>query len=153
MPYTQEHKERTRTRIVESARRLFNRNGFAEVSIDEIMGDAGLTRGGFYKHFSAKEDVYQAAVLQFACAERPEAWQARHIDPAAKGAALARMIVEAYLSRDHLDDRDGSCPMIALPSDVSRGIDEAKRAGRESVLLLVANADGERFVALRIAEG
>ena len=137
MPYTQEHKERTRTRIVESARRLFNRNGFAEVSIDEIMGDAGLTRGGFYKHFSAKEDVYQAAVLQFACAERPEAWQARHIDPAAKGAALARMIVEAYLSRDHFDDRDGSCPMIALPSDVSRGNGGVKSAFRQVLEMMV----------------
>ena len=137
MPYTQEHKERTRTRIVESARRLFNRNGFAEVSIDEIMGEAGLTRGGFYKHFSAKEDVYQAAVLQFACAAQPEAWQARHIDPAARGVALARMIVEAYLSRDHFDDRDGSCPMIALPSDVSRGNGGVKSAFRQVLEMMV----------------
>jgi serine protease Do len=42
---------------------------------------------------------------------------------------------------------------VRLPSDVSRGIDEAKRMGRETVALLVANADGERFVALRIAQG
>ena len=73
-------------------------NGFADVSIDEIMEDAGLTRGGFYKHFDAKEDLYQEAVLEFICAERPEPWQARYVDPNAKGAALARMIVEAYLS-------------------------------------------------------
>ena len=109
-------------------------------SIDEIMGDAGLTRGGFYKHFSAKEDLYQAAVLQFVCAERPEPWQARHIDPAAKGAALARMIVDAYSSRDHLDDRDGSCPMIALPSDVSRG-----NGGGEVRLPPGARDDGRRL--------
>jgi serine protease Do len=42
---------------------------------------------------------------------------------------------------------------VRLPSDVSRGIDDAKRMGRETVALLVANADGERFVALRIAQG
>jgi serine protease Do len=42
---------------------------------------------------------------------------------------------------------------VQLPSDVSRGIDEAKRMGRNSVLILVQNADGERFVALRIAQG
>ena len=89
MPYTAEHKQETRTRIIQSARRLFNRNGFADVSIGEIMGDAGLTHGGFYKHFAAKEDLYQAAVLQFICAGQPEAWQARHVDPAARGAALA----------------------------------------------------------------
>ena len=48
--------------------------------------------------------------------------------------------------------RVGSQP-VSLPSDVSRGIDEAKRAGRDSVLLLVANAEGERFIALRVAQG
>jgi serine protease Do len=42
---------------------------------------------------------------------------------------------------------------VRLPSDVSRGIDEAKRAGRESVLMLVSNQRGERFIALRIAQG
>src|SRR5436190_8446402 len=111
MPYTEMHKQETRKRIIQSARRLFNRNGFADVSIDEIMGAAGLTRGGFYKHFSGKEDLYKDAVLEFICADGPEPWQARHVDPAARGAALSRMIVDAYLSRDHFDDRDGSCPM------------------------------------------
>ncbi len=137
MPYTLEHKAATRKRIVESARRLFNRNGFAEVSIDQIMGEAGLTRGGFYKHFSAKEEVYQAAVLQFIRADRPEPWQARYIDPSARGPALARMIVDAYLSPDHFDDRDGSCPMIALPSDVSRGNGGVKAAFREVLEMMV----------------
>ena len=137
MPYSTEHKQETRTRIIQSARRLFNRNGFADVSIDEIMGEAGLTHGGFYKHFAAKEDLYHAAVLQFICGDQPEAWQARHIDPAAKGAALARMIVDAYLSQDHFDDRDGSCPMIALPSDVSRGNGSVKAAFRQVMEMMV----------------
>ena len=65
MPYTAEHKHQTRKRIVQSARRLFNRNGFAEVSIQQIMEEAGLTHGGFYKHFSAKEELYREAVLEF----------------------------------------------------------------------------------------
>ena len=137
MPYTQEHKEQTRRRIVQSARRLFNRNGFAEVSIDEIMAAAGLTRGGFYKHFAGKDDLYEEAVLEFICAERPEPWQARHVDPAARGVALSRMIVDAYLSRDHFDDRDGSCPMIALPSDVSRGGEAVKGAFRQVLKMMV----------------
>jgi len=137
MPYSAEHKQGTRTRIIQSARRLFNRNGFADVSIDEIMGEAGLTHGGFYKHFAAKEDLYQAAVLQFICEDRPERWQARHIDPSARGAALARMIVDAYLSEDHFNDRDASCPMIALPSDVSRGNDSVKAAFRQVLEMMV----------------
>ncbi|MEO8668660.1 MAG: TetR/AcrR family transcriptional regulator [Bauldia sp.] len=144
MPYSLEHKQETRKRIVQSARRLFNRNGFAEVTIGDIMGAAGLTHGGFYKHFNAKEDVYQEAVLEFICAERPEPWQMRHIDPAAKGPALARMIVEAYLSTDHFDDRDGSCPMIALPSDVARG-NESVREGFRRVLEMMVGAFEENF--------
>ncbi|HVY20540.1 MAG TPA: TetR/AcrR family transcriptional regulator [Bauldia sp.] len=137
MPYTAEHKQQTRTRIIESARRLFNRNGFEAVSIGEIMSDAGLTHGGFYKHFAAKEDLYQAAVLQFICGDGPEQWQAKHIDPNAKGEALARMIVDAYLSRDHYDDLDGSCPLIAFPSDVARGNGTVKDAFRQVMEMMV----------------
>ena len=73
MPYTQEHKARTRERIVGSARRLFNRHGLTGVSIDEIMADAGLTRGGFYNHFDTKEDLYAEVVQQvLACRKDAE---------------------------------------------------------------------------------
>ena len=56
MPYAPEHKPQTRKRIVEAAARLFNRRGFADVTIGEVMKTAGLTHGGFYRHFSGKED-------------------------------------------------------------------------------------------------
>ena len=137
MPYPAEHRERTRARVVESARRLFNRHGFEQVSIDDVMKGAGLTRGGFYKHFAAKEELYQAAVVQFICNEVPEDWQVKHIAPDARGKALARMIVDAYLSRDHYDDRDASCPMIALPSDVARGNSGVKAAFRQVLDMIV----------------
>lgn len=137
MPYAATHKANTRRRIVESARKLFNRRGFNGVSIDEIMEDAGLTRGGFYRHFGAKEELYRAAVLQFARAEQPEQWQMCHFDPDAKGAAFARMIVNAYLSTEHFDDRDGSCPMIALPSDVARSADGVRDAFREVLEMML----------------
>ena len=65
MPYTAQHKQQTRERIVESARDLFNRSGFAEVSIDQIMGHAGLTRGGFYNHFETKEDLFLEVIEAF----------------------------------------------------------------------------------------
>ena len=48
MPYPQDHRQEIRERILASARRLFNRKGLSEVSIDEVMAGAGLTRGGFY---------------------------------------------------------------------------------------------------------
>jgi hypothetical protein len=54
MPYPAGHRDRVRSRIVESARRLFNRAGFDGVSVNAIMADAGLTRGGFYTYFASK---------------------------------------------------------------------------------------------------
>jgi AcrR family transcriptional regulator len=131
MPYRPEHKQETRERIVNSARRLFNRKGFAEVTIDEIMADAGLTHGGFYKHFNAKEELYAEAILQFLCLDAPEPWQSKHVDACAQGPELARMIVNAYLSREHFEDREGGCPLVALPSDVARGGEAVKAAYRQ----------------------
>jgi AcrR family transcriptional regulator len=130
MPHSPKRKSETRERIITSARRLFNRKGFTEVTIDEIMEQAGLTRGGFYRHFATKDELYAVAVRQFLCADPPEAWQRKHVDACAEGARRARMIVEAYLSREHFDDRDGSCPLVALPSDVARAGAPAKAAFR-----------------------
>ncbi|HEY4891450.1 MAG TPA: TetR family transcriptional regulator [Reyranella sp.] len=76
MPYSARHKRETRQRILESARRLFNGKGFAEVSIGEIMEDAGLTHGGFYRHFKDKGELYAEAVWRFLCeAMTPRAMQ------------------------------------------------------------------------------
>jgi TetR/AcrR family transcriptional repressor of nem operon len=145
MPYSSQHKQATRERIVTSARRLFNRKGFTEVTIDEIMKHAGLTRGGFYKHFSTKQQLYAHAVRQFLCLDSPERWMRKHVDRCAEGPTFARMIVNAYLSSEHFEDRDGSCPVVALPSDVARGGKAVKAAFREvfdkMVQVFAANLD------------
>jgi AcrR family transcriptional regulator len=66
MPYTTAHKMRTRERILDSARRSFTRAGYENVTIDDVMAHAGLTRGGFYNHFSNKADLFAAAVETYA---------------------------------------------------------------------------------------
>jgi TetR/AcrR family transcriptional regulator, transcriptional repressor for nem operon len=145
MPYSPEHKRDTREKILESARRLFNRKGFSGVSIEEIMNDAGLTHGGFYRHFSGKDELYAAAVRQFLCRKAPERWQSRRRDPravakkASKKATKprARRIVDDYFSREHFDDRDGCCPLIGMASDVQRGGEAVKAAYQEVVERLV----------------
>jgi AcrR family transcriptional regulator len=120
------------------------------------MKDAGLTRGGFYRHFNGKEELYAGAVRQFLCRDAPEPWQSKYVGACAEGKEFARMIVDAYFSRDHFDDREGSCPVIGLPSDVSRSGEIVKAAYREVVEMMVgvfqANLDGpqarERSLAL-----
>jgi len=55
MPYSKEHVIKSRSKIVEAARELFNIHGFKQVTIDMVMAKAGMTRGGFYKHFKSEE--------------------------------------------------------------------------------------------------
>src|SRR5277367_1196051 len=127
MPYPAGHREKVRKTIVESARRLFNRSGFDGVSVDSIMAHAGLTRGGFYSYFESKSDLY-AEVLGcfFTDPNWKSRWEGVHVDLASPEAGP--QIVRAYLSRQHFDDVENSCPMVALPSDVARGDERVKEA-------------------------
>lgn len=167
MPYAPEHKEQTRARIVECARRMFNRHGFEAVSIDQIMASAGLTRGGFYHHFANKEELYSEAIAGFV-----------RCSPSASFAGSPRQIVlqmvNAYLSRQHLENIDGHCPMIALPSDVARagpvvrrtyegllagmigvferGVDPADGAARQAALAIATLCIGGMVIARTIED-
>jgi len=127
MPYPAGHREQVRKKIVESARRLFNRSGFESVSVDSIMAHAGLTRGGFYSYFDSKSDLY-AEVLGcfFTDPNWKSRWEGVDVDLASPQAGP--QIVRAYLSRQHFDDVENSCPMVALPSDVARGDERVKTA-------------------------
>jgi len=136
MPYSPKQKRDTREKILESARRLFNRKGYSGASIEEIMSEAGLTAGGFYRHFSAKDELYAAAVRQFLCKKTPAAWQRRRA-PTAVPKPHAQRIVDAYFSREHFDDHDGCCPLLGTGSDVHRGGKAVKAAYQEVVEQMV----------------
>src|SRR5882672_1042048 len=63
MPYSAGHREHVKKRIVQSARQLFNRRGFENVSLSQIMAGAGLTHGGFYSYFKSKSDLCRGVGL------------------------------------------------------------------------------------------
>jgi AcrR family transcriptional regulator len=127
MPYAAGHCTEVKGKIVQSARRLFNRHGFDSVSITQIMAGAGLTHGGFYSYFKSKSDLY-AEVLGcfFTDPEWKSCWEGVEVD--LSSADVGPQVVRAYLSRQHFEDVENSCPMVALPSDVSRSGKSAKRA-------------------------
>jgi TetR/AcrR family transcriptional regulator, transcriptional repressor for nem operon len=127
MPYPAGHRAKVKRNIIQSARRLFNRRGFDNVSLGQIMAGAGLTHGGFYSYFKSKSDLY-AEVLAcfFTDPNWKNCWEGVHVDMAAADAGP--QIVRAYLSRQHFEDVENSCPMVALPSDVARSGKNAKRA-------------------------
>lgn len=179
MPYSAEHKRQTRAKITEAARILFNRHGFGGVTIDEVMESAGLTRGGFYNHFSSKEALYGEAVASFLHG-RGAQWRAEAgVDPSDPGLDTTQRMLKSYLSTEHLGDIDGQCPMIALPSDTARagaevGVayqalleamvslfqqgldldsDEASDANRTKALALAAMSVGGMVVAHALPDG
>jgi len=155
MPYSAEHKQETRTKIIESARILFNRHGFQDVTIDMVMEKAGLTRGGFYNHFSSKELLYEAAVSSFLMG-RGALWRRdAGVDPTSPASEMAPQLIRGYLSADHLGDLDGQCPMIALPSDVARANPQVQSAYQmllDAMVGLVDNGLTQKSEAAREQE-
>ena len=127
MPYPAGHRSAVKKNIINSARRLFNRHGFESVSLHQIMAGAGLTHGGFYSYFKSKSDLY-AAVLGcfFTDPEWKNCWEGVQVDLSSTD--VGPQVVRAYLSRQHFEDVENSCPMVALPTDVARSGASAKRA-------------------------
>src|SRR5262245_26615054 len=64
MRVTREKAAENRARIVECAARLFREKGFEGAGLDAIMEEAGLTHGGFYRHFLSKDDLAAEAVAR-----------------------------------------------------------------------------------------
>ena len=127
MPYPRGHRAEVKEKIIQSARKLFNRHRFDSVSLDQIMSGAGLTRGGFYSYFHSKSDLY-AEVL--GCFFTDPKWQSRWdgVEVDLKSKDVGTQVIRVYLSCQHFEDVENSCPMVALPSDVTRSGQSAKLA-------------------------
>jgi AcrR family transcriptional regulator len=127
MPYPAGHRMETRRSIVDSARRLFNCYGFDDVSISQIMEGAGLTHGGFYSYFKSKSDLYSEVLgCFFTDPAWRNCWKGIHVDLSSTD--VGTQVVRAYLSRQHFENVENSCPMAALPSYVARSGKDVKRA-------------------------
>lgn len=127
MAYPTGHRSAVKKRIIDSARRLFNRHGFECVSVEQIMASVGLTHGGFYSYFKSKTDLYSEVLgCFFTDPEWKNCWEGVHVDLSSTD--VGPQVVRAYLSRQHYDDVENSCPMVALPTDVARSSANARRA-------------------------
>ena len=91
------------------------------------MAGAGLTHGGFYSYFKSKDDLYAEALnCFFTDPDWKNCWEGVTVDLASRD--VGGQVVRAYLSKQHFEDVENSCPMVALPSDVARSDKGAKRA-------------------------
>lgn len=117
MRYTREQVEATRRRIVMAASRRFRGHGSPGAAIATLMRDLKLTHGGFYRHFSSKDQLFEEALE--AAVDEMSAHMAALADAAGAAGALA-VIVDAYLSESHCAKPEHGCPLAALGTDIAR---------------------------------
>jgi TetR/AcrR family transcriptional regulator, transcriptional repressor for nem operon len=103
-------------RILHVAARRFRERGFAGLSLDDLMHEAGLTHGGFYKHFASRDSLVREATSH-AFAEG-KARLAKDLANASKTGLAAYL--EVYLTETHRADVGHGCPVAALATDVAR---------------------------------
>jgi TetR/AcrR family transcriptional repressor of nem operon len=107
---------RNREQVVASAARLFLERGVQDVSVTDLMAEAGLTHGGFYRHFASKEALVAEAVGH-AFADRAQLLE--DLDARGDHEAARREFVEKYLSAEHRDSPGAGCPAAGFSGDLA----------------------------------
>ena len=123
MRHSNAEKAKTHKRIVAIAAKRFREEGLAGIGIADLMKEAGLTVGGFYKHFKSRDALVAEAV-----GSALEIWK-RQVDAAASGGppVTYESLVDNYLSKAHRDHPGAGCPVGALAGDIARS-DKQTRA-------------------------
>ncbi len=124
MRYGPGHKRRTHERIVAEAAAVLRRDGVRGATVERVMRRAGLSHGGFYEHFSSKDDM-AAAGLAAAFADTREALYGDLGD--APDADWVHQVVARYLGRAHRDTEDAGCPLPRLSGELARASGSLKQ--------------------------
>lgn len=127
MKITKAQSLENRARVVETASALFRERGYDGVSVADLMLAAGLTHGGFYKHFDSKAELMAEATAH--------GLQTKMQDY--QGVDM-RGFVKGYLSREHRDDRAAGCTMAALSGDAARQPRSVQAAFESGIALMLA---------------
>ena len=118
MRKSREEAAETRKRIVRAAARQFRENGIVATGLADLMKAAGLTHGGFYKHFASKDQLVAEATV----AAMDSILEELAAHPTVNSA------VAAYLSTRHRDNPASGCPLAAIGSEFSRSDRKAREA-------------------------
>lgn len=123
MPYSKEHKRKSRERILASAYKLFSTKGYDNVSIHEIMTDANMTHGGFYLHFKNKSGLYHEAILYAAETSEITRRKPDEVD----GKSWIHTLLKKYLHKNNAFSFC-PCPLASLATDVAAREPEVRKA-------------------------
>jgi TetR/AcrR family transcriptional repressor of nem operon len=124
MGSSQANKAASHERIVEVASRRIRRDGIDTVSVSELMNEAGLTHGGFYRHFDSRDELVAEAVADALA----QGSQRVHASTELGQPAALAAIIDGYLSRLHRDKPETGCAVAALPTDIARTDARARAA-------------------------
>jgi TetR/AcrR family transcriptional repressor of nem operon len=117
MRYRPEHKAEIHQKIVKDASRRVRAEGLTGAAVSAVMQNAGLTHGGFYKHFENKDELLLESLSE-AFREMAERL-ARAAEEARPGTAW-KTVVKVYLSPQHCDHPECGCPLAALAPELAR---------------------------------
>ena len=123
-------KEATHDRIVDAAARAIRRSGYNGTGVADIMKDAGLTHGGFYAHFPSREAMLAEAADR--AGSESVAMMERIAAKLPQQQALPAML-QAYLSKEHLEGIETGCATAALGSEMPRQTPEVRRAATRRI--------------------
>jgi TetR/AcrR family transcriptional repressor of nem operon len=116
MGYSQAQKEKTHQRIVAIASKRFREKGLAGFGIAELMKEAGLTVGGFYKHFDSRDELVAEAL-----SDAFGVWQRQKEAAASDGQPLSfEKIIDDYVSDAHRRNPGAGCAFSALAPEIAR---------------------------------
>ena len=116
MGYSQAQKEKTHQRIVAIASRRFREKGLAGFGIAELMKEAGLTVGGFYKHFDSRDELVAEAL-----GDALGVWQRQKEAATSDGQPLSfEKIIDDYVSDAHRKNPGAGCAFSTLASEIAR---------------------------------
>ena len=125
MPWSEEHKQKTRDRIVDSAATVFRERGLGQPSVAEIMQRAGLTHGGFYAHFKSRDELVAEAIAH-ASAQVGSLFATGAVDVASDDPVLD--VARKYLSPSHFSHPGRGCPIAALGGELTRSSQKVRGA-------------------------
>jgi TetR/AcrR family transcriptional repressor of nem operon len=123
MGSSQADKSLSHERIIDAASAQIRREGVASINIAALMSEAGLTHGGFYRHFGSRDELIAEAIGS--ALDRNPYQNAEN--PSGRGTGSLDAVIDTYLSPTHRDNPETGCAVAALASDVARG-DETCRA-------------------------
>ncbi len=141
---SREDMARNHERVLQQASRLVRERGLGGVSVPEVMATAGMTHGGFYKHFASK-DVLLARAGEAAFAERQAALDERVASASDRARAREQFIAD-YLSIWHRDNPADGCASVALAADSAH---RGERDSLHQVYISGLNEMAEALHALR----